>query len=66
MSASEYDRLVDEGKALLDELDAFNEREEKERTMGSMASSSYRSDMFRRAVDKFREAIAIEELLLDT
>lgn len=56
MSQPEAQRLIDEGRAILTELDAFNEQEEVERTMGSMASSSYRSDMYHRAMAKFKEA----------
>ncbi len=53
---SEAERLVAEGNAILAELDALNEREDKERTMGSMAISSIRSDWYHRAMAKFSEA----------
>lgn len=50
------ERLLAEGHDILDRIDAVNEREAKERTMGSMALSSYRSDMYSRAMGKFNEA----------
>lgn len=48
--------LVAEGNAILADLDAVVAREERERTMGSMALSSYRYDMYHKAMGKFHEA----------
>jgi hypothetical protein len=53
------EELMDEGHAILARLDEVNEREDKERTMGSMALSSYRSDMYHRAMAKFNEALEL-------
>ena len=61
MAKSKADQLVDEGKAILDELDALEDRESKKRTMGSMALSSYRSDRYHEAMRKFHEAYEIEK-----
>jgi hypothetical protein len=58
---SEASRLVAEGVAILHELDAVVEREEKERTMGSMALSSLRSDWYGHAMGKFREALEADK-----
>lgn len=57
---SDADRLVAEGTAILAEIDAVVAREEQERTMGSMALSSYRHDMYLKAMGKFDEAYKLE------
>lgn len=57
---SEADRLIAEGQALLKAIDDLDAEQEKERTWGSMALSSFRSDNFHLALEKFRQA---DELL---
>lgn len=61
MAKSKAEQLIDEGHATLLMIDAVNAREEKQRTMGSMALSSYRSDMYHKAMQKFHEAYELEE-----
>ncbi len=56
----EIEQLVAEGHAILLMIDAVDAREEKQRTMGSMALSSYRSDMYHKARDKFNQACALQ------
>lgn len=58
---SEIQRLMDEGHAILLMMDAVDAREEKQRTMGSMALSSYRSDMYHRALGKFNQALELHK-----
>lgn len=53
------DRLLAGGDSFLAMIDEVNAREEQGRTMGSMALSSYRSDLFCRAMDKYEAAIAL-------
>lgn len=61
MPKTKADQLIDEAKAILEELDALEDRESKERTMGSMALSSYRSDRYHEAMRKFHEAYELRE-----
>ena len=56
---NEVQKLIDEGVAMLDMIDAVEAREEKERTMGSMALSSYCEDMFQQAMAKVHEAYSL-------
>jgi hypothetical protein len=56
MAEADAERLLAEGYAILAEIDAVNAREATERTMGNMALSSYRSDMYHRAMRKLHEA----------
>lgn len=58
---SEVQRLVDEGNALLAEIDRVVAEQEKKRTWGSMALSSFRSDNFHHAMEKFDQAAKLRK-----
>lgn len=62
---SESQRVFDEGLAMLDKIDEVRAQQDKERTMGSMALSSYCEDMFHHAMDKFHLAFELRKAAED-
>ena len=59
---TEIERLINEGNAILRGLDVLGEQQSKvERTWGSMALSSYRSDKYQEAMRKFHEAFELDK-----